>query len=234
VIRRTASCIAVLFSSLLTTLRAQSTGVQTSVRVVAIDSASGEVLRRALLWKFRRTPTGLVPAGSAMADSDGVIQLDSIVAWPVQVACAGQRIFDNHKVADLDEATVSAAAPTDTIRLRVDGTKCDRRPLVAEYSVWVGHYVSGFEESRLQLCNDSTRGVWVEYSKEWLTQPQPEWPEANNRYYPRYFVGFRGRMIGPYHYGHMGVADYELLVDSVLFVRSPRETDCPGMVRRGS
>jgi hypothetical protein len=169
-----------------------------------------------------------------MADSSGVIHLDSILAWPVDVACAGQRILDNHKLAELDEAIVSAAAPTDTIRLRVDGAKCDRRPLLAESGVWIGHFTEGFEESGLELCSDSTRRVWVEYSKEWSTKPQPQWPEGNDRYYPRYFVGFRGRMIGPYHYGHMGVSDYELTVDSVLFVRLPGETDCTDMARQGS
>jgi hypothetical protein len=143
-------------------------------------------------------------------------------------------ILDTHKLAELDEATVAAAAPSDTIRVWVDGAKCDRRPLLAEYSIWIGHFTEGFEESRLVLCSDSTRGVWVRYSDDWSRKPQPKWPEPNDKYYPRYFVGFRGRMIGPYHYGHMGVADFELTVDSVLFVRPPRQSDCAETVRQGS
>jgi hypothetical protein len=226
--------LVVVLSGVLARLEAQAPAASPSVRVVAIDSASGEVLRRTFLWKFRRTPSGLAPLSAAMADSSGILHLDSVLAWPVDVACAGQQILDTHTLAELDEATVAAAAPSDTIRVWVDGAKCDRRPLLAEYSIWIGHFTEGFEESRLVLCSDSTRGVWVRYSDDWSRKPQPKWPEPNDKYYPRYFVGFRGRMVGPYHYGHMGVADFELTVDSVLFVRPPRQSDCAETVRQGS
>jgi hypothetical protein len=168
-----------------------------------------------------------------MADSGGVMQLDSVSTWPVDVACAGRNILDNHKLAELDSATVAAGGATGTIRVWVDGAKCDRRPLFAEYSTWIGHFTEGFEESRLVLCSDSTREIWVSYAAGLLSSPQPKWPEPNDKYYPRYFVGFRGQMIGPYHYGHMGVADFELTVDSILFARSPTQSDCVDTMGQG-
>ena len=37
---------------------------------------------------------------------------------------------------------------------------------------------------------------------------------------------FRGTLIGPFAYGHFGMSDYQLTVDSVLFARLPSRNDC--------
>jgi hypothetical protein len=31
---------------------------------------------------------------------------------------------------------------------------------------------------------------------------------------------------GPFSYGHFGVSDYQLTVDSIMFARRPTATDC--------
>lgn len=197
-----------------------------TVRVMAIDSTTGQVLFRTKLWERRCGETNACLARAAQADSNGVIQLDSVLAWPVQVVCAGPEKYSEHTLVNLDSLQIATAAAADTTTLRMDATSCDRRPLIRRFGEWVGHYVPGFESSDLTLCDVPERKIWVAYSKDFNFNVQPQWPEGNDRYYPTYFVSFRGRLLGPGIYGHLGVADYLLTVDSVLFVRPPSKKDC--------
>ena len=114
----------------------------------------------------------------------------------------------------------------DTSVLPVDGTGCDRRVLAEEYGVWRGYYTEGFEISAFQWCDDSTRSIWVQYAEGAQARSPVAWPTHGAHDVPHYFVGFRGTLIGPFAYGHFGMSDYQLTVDSVLFARLPSRNDC--------
>lgn len=43
---------------------------------------------------------------------------------------------------------------------------------------------------------------------------------------PRYFVVWRGTLKGPGSYGHFGVSEFEMLVDSIVLVKVPGTSDC--------
>jgi hypothetical protein len=134
-------------------------------------------------------------------------------------------LYGGHDLTTID-STQLGAANRDPLILRVNSADCDRRELRTEYATWTGHYRSGFEESSLRLCDDSVRKIWVEYVPGFWNRPQVHWPPGSDRYYPEYFVRFRGTLVGPYSYGHFGVSPYELTVDSILFWREPRPDDC--------
>jgi hypothetical protein len=199
------------------------------VQVQVLDSTTGQSLLRTIMWEVRWSKDRHAAAArSARADTtNGVLRLDSVVTPQVQIQCVSKsHRFRGHMIAELDSTQMVMASGGDTLRLWTDGEPCDRRELVREHGTWTGHYVPGFESSDFRICGDTGRKIWVEFAPDFWDRPQQTWPEGGDRYYPRYFVRFRGRLVGPYSYGHLGVADYELTVDSVAFVRLASVRDC--------
>lgn len=98
----------------------------------------------------------------------------------------------------------------------------------------------GFEESAFQPCpadawflaSDSLgadpydRRAWVTWSPD--ARRGFEWPEAARGPLGdlRYYVEWRGTVVGPGNYGHMGISAFEFRVDSVLVVRAAQSSDC--------
>jgi hypothetical protein len=200
------------------------------IQVQVLDSSTGRPLLRTIMWELRWSKAGHASiARPAQADTNGVLRLDSVLAPQVQIQCVSRaQRFQGHLIADLDSIQMKAASGGDTLRLSIDGEPCDRRELVKEYGSWIGHYVPGFESSDFRICGDTGRKIWVQFAAGFWDRRQEKWPEGGDPFYPRYFVHFRGRLVGPYSYGHLGVSDYELTVDSVVFVRLASPRDCEG------
>ena len=115
----------------------------------------------------------------------------------------------------------------DTTTIAVDATGCDQREAPLERGgLWLGYYSSGFELSAFQWCGDTTRTIWVEYGQGAQARSPVDWPDYPADTVPQYFVGFEGRLVGPFSYGHFGMSQYQLTVDSVLFARRPSGRDC--------
>ena len=199
------------------------------IQVQVLDSTTGRPLLRTVMWELRWSKDGHASvARPARADTtNGVLRLDSVVTPQVQIQCVSKRgRFKGHFIAELDTAQMARASGGDTLQLWIDGEPCDRRELVEEYGSWTGHYIPGFESSDFRICDDTARKIWAEFAPGFWDRPQEDWPEGGDQYYPRYFVRFRGRLVGPYSYGHLGVSDYELTVDSIAFVRLAASRDC--------
>lgn len=199
------------------------------IQVQVMDSTTGRPLLRTIMWELRWNKDGHAStARAARADTtNGVLRLDSVVTPQVQIQCVPRRRrLEGHLIAELNSAQMARASGGDTLRLWTDGEPCDRRELVQEYGSWTGHYIPGFESSDFRICGDTARKIWVEFTPGFWNPPQDKWPEGGDPYYPRYFVHFRGRLVGPYSYGHLGVSDYELRVDNVAFVRLASSRDC--------
>lgn len=122
--------------------------------------------------------------------------------------------------------------PAPTTDSRVQRARADS---TREYR---GEWESGFETSTFRACNGAV------FSNVWLTlapgaTADVRWPDENlgGRNTFTYYVRVRGILRGPADrrhggagYGHLGTADYELLVTRLLEVRLPGEPDC--VVRR--
>ena len=100
-----------------------------------------------------------------------------------------------------------------------------------------GEWDAGFETSTFRGCNGTV------FSNVWLTLAPGattgvRWPNENQggRHTFTYYVRVRGILRGPADhrrvggYGHLGSADYELLVTRLLEVKLPGEPNC--VVRR--
>ena len=198
------------------------------LRVQVLDSATGRPLLRTWTYQWRRGPDGRsLWVGSSRADMrNGVLELDRVSGSYAQVLCArSDGLYGGHELTTID-STQLAAADRDSLTLRINSADCDRREVRTEYATWTGHYRSGIEESRLRLCGDSVRKIWVEYMPGFWNRPHVLWPPGNDRYYPEYFVQFRGALVGPFFFGHFGGSPYQLTVDSIFFVREPARGDC--------
>lgn len=199
------------------------------IQVQVLDSTTGQPLLRTIMWEIPWSKDGHAVSGRwARADTtNGVLRLDNVITAQIQVQCVSkENRFRGRMIAELDSGQMLLASGGDTLRLWTDGSGCDRRELIREYRTWTGHYIPGFESSDFQICGDTVRKIWVDFPHGFWDRPQPKWPEGGDRYYPRYYARFRGRLSGPYSYGHLGASDYELTVDSIAFVRLASPQDC--------
>jgi hypothetical protein len=145
------------------------------------------------------------------------------------------------QIVDLD-VRLSDSTTRRTIGVSTAG--CDTRPLRYMMGVFSGFWVSGFEESSFGLCGqetvflpgDSSHRVWVRFAgvseRQWKGL---KWPAAGEvrledgtvlKGYDAYFLRVRGVLEGPGHYGHMGVANFLLTVDTVLSIDTSGKNDC--------
>jgi hypothetical protein len=185
-----------------------------------LDTTSGLPLRRGLVCRI----------GGNCADADSIGRFDYPWLSPGEQAfvlrCdSGRRFFP----LDLDTLRVRVQ-PRERLDLRigVNGARCDQRPFEVSTREFRGHYTAGFEGSSFVPCSDTATGrIWVDLTNRVAEQKGVRWPpRSKGEYYQRLFVRWIGTLRGPYHYGHFGIADYLLSVDSILVVRRPSRRDC--------
>jgi len=118
---------------------------------------------------------------------------------------------------------------------------CDLRPVRRVTGIFRGRYTPGFEASEFVPCKadawfiptDSLATYPYDAKNAWVTwstfrNPELKWPPAPKDEYgnPVYYVRWRGTVVGPGRYGHMGVAPFQFFVDSVFELRASRKKDC--------
>src|SRR4029079_3088522 len=157
----------------------------------------------------------------ANPDSSGRYHLTISETTPIVLSVHCQAIRGFAKLLASDTVSVDAAKPLEK-NWEVIPNGCDPRFIRRANGVFRGHYVGGFEESSFVPCkndswvtpSDSIRDedtsfvAWVEFSKG--TTEGIHWPKAprNSWGSPRYYVRWRGTVIGPSSYGHMGVSPF--------------------------
>lgn len=184
-----------------------------------VDTSSGLPLRRGLVCRIGGQCRG--------ADSLGHFEYPWLSPGEqvFTVLCDTGRLFPR----ELDTLRVRLQ-PGQHLELRfgVNATGCDQRPFAVEVGEFRGHYTSGFEESSFVSCGDTAVfRTWVDLAGKAQQQERPRWPGAvRGESYQRVYVRWRGTLVGPFHYGHFGVASYHLQVDSILEVRRSSRHDC--------
>ena len=160
----------------------------------------------------------------ASPDTSGHYILDNLPAGVqvVKATCSGRTILSGKLLAE--DTLVLADGEARRFDVRASSAGCDMRAFSVRRGIYEGHYTFGFEESRFQSCKDSI-SAWVDFAPD-VSKSPPRWPKLNDAYYPTFFVRWRGTVRGPWHFGHLGVSDYQIVVDSILMVRLPSRTDC--------
>ena len=180
-------------------------------------------------------------------DSAGAFRLEELPLGrlAVTVACTSTRNWAELLHADSIEFTGDAPVVR---HWRVETAGCDLMPRRTWSGVLRGHITIGFEDGTFAPCQadagyyqgDSlaTRlgrfATWVEFSDR-ARSSGPAWPELPLASSYRYYAQVRGTVTGPGIFGHLGMGRYQLMIDSVLAVRLPSESDCaamPGEIRQ--
>lgn len=161
---------------------------------------------------------------------------------PLELHCPS-RTGLGRELAMLDVAVETGSATI--VNHEVAPGACYEPPYSERKGVFRGHWVPGFESSDFKPCPDSSLGIGSDLlpgkrlrrSSAWAKLSQAaqgqsiDWPDGAPRDAwgsPRYFVVWSGTLKGPGMYGHMGVSEFEMLVDHIVLVRIPREGDCNG------
>lgn len=223
------------------------TGAQTArlhgrISGVVRDADTGGPVQKASIFADDFVGGRLVARRWSQIDSAGGYRIDSVAGTVrLSVACARVR------------GPVGLAIGSDSVALRdsemvrhdlsVPTTGCDKRPIRHVSGIFRGHYAPGFESSAFVPCpvdawflpSDSlssyaydARLAWAEWSPG--ASRGLVWPDGAPRDsygVPHFYVRWRGTVIGPGQYGHMGVSPFEFRVDSVLEIRPAGPHDCP-------
>ena len=244
-IARSAACIAALLALDVTgapIVAAQSLGSGTASLEGTVRDSAGRSAQRtsvcAMIWQSR----AMTRSVCGQADSIGAFRVDSLPASQlrVTVSCAGLRPFAGKLLAsDSIEFAPGARVRRDWV---VSRAGCDSRPIRRVTGVFRGHFTPGFESSKFVPCpadawfapGDSLESYVYDAHMAWarfqpgVARQRLEWPAVVRDRYgnPRFYVRWRGTVVGPGRYGHLGVSPFEIWIDSLLELRAPSERDC--------
>lgn len=204
------------------------------------DSASGDPIQKSWVCAFIPAGPSALESRCARVDVLGAYRLDSLPAVGMRISISCETIRGIGRGLAYDSLVFA-----DSVALRRDWsvptTGCDRRPVRRVAGVFRGHYTPGFESSEFIPCaadgwfipGDSLDLYPFNARRAWATWPPGvgrnlEWPDAPRDRYgnSRYYVRWRGTVVGPGRYGHMGVSPFEFVVDTVLELRPPAQKDC--------
>ena len=220
---------------------AQSPVAETAVLEGVVRDMSGAPMQKALVCAdIPRGPSWLTSRCSR-TDSTGTYRVDSIATGRrgVSIFCETVRgLGSKHIVSDSIDFDDGAGVRRDWAVSRIG---CDPRTIRHVTGIFRGHYSPGFESSEFVPCpadgwftpGDSldwtpfnNRRAWVEWAPGLIQRLK--WPKAPQDEYgsSRYYVRWRGTVVGPGRYGHMGVSAFEIRVDSVMELRARGRRDC--------
>ena len=221
-------------------VQAQSSG-DTAVLEGIVRDMSGVPMQKSIVCADMPRPQGWQTSRCSRTDSTGTYRVDSIASGRrlVSVFCDTMRgLTSKHAASDSIAFDGGASVRRDWSVSRIG---CDPRMLRHVKGTFRGHYTPGFESSEFVPCpadgwfvpGDSldwypfdNRRAWAEWAPGF--RQRLRWPTAPRDKYgnSRFYVRWRGTVVGPGRYGHMGVSAFEIRVDSVMELRAPRRRDC--------
>lgn len=203
---------------------------------IVLDSASGRPPDRSTIC----ASFAAAVVRCARIDSAGAYRLDSLPLSSVDISvnCETMHSLGTGVVAARIAFSDSTPLHRDW-RLTIRG--CDPRPLRRITGVFRGQYTGGFETSAFVACRadswlvpsdsiDSARpgtaSAWADWPAHIASRMNWDVLKPDSFGTSRLYVRWRGTIVGPGRYGHMGSEPFELRVDSVLEFRAPRPQDC--------
>jgi len=221
---------------------AQNTQVRRSASIAGTvrDSGSLDYRRKFSVCTWVPRQPAMYSLSCAQVDTLGHYRLDDLplIRLRLSVQCETLGGMGKSVMADSVIFTDTALVRRDWV---VPSAGCDLRPLRHVTGIFRGHYTPGFESSKFVPCTadawfipSDSLGIYpYDAKRAWATWrsavPQKlKWPRAPRDDYgnPTYYVRWRGTVVGPGNYGHMGVSPFEFVVDSVLELRAPGKEDC--------
>jgi hypothetical protein len=223
-------------------LSAQNTSVQHAASLAGIvrDSGSLHYPRTFSICTWVPRDRSMYSLRCAQVDTLGSYRLDNLplTGLRISVQCETLRGYGKSVASDSVVFSDTGLVRRDWV---VPSVGCDLRPMRQVTGIFRGHYTPGFESSEFIPCkadawfipSDSlntypydAKHAWASWraaSRQKLNwTPAPRDQSGN----PTYYVRWRGTVVGPGRYGHLGVAPFRFFVDSVLELRAPGKKDC--------
>jgi hypothetical protein len=205
-----------------------ATGVA-SLTVEVVDEGTGRPLLRVMLEGRAEPAGGTVATLTDRADTTGILGIDSIpadVPYHFEVRCD----VDATQANLLDSTTVILKrGERHQWSVRASAQGCDQRPFIARQGLFTGYWKPGPDESAFASCDLTIPHAWVEFRAGALDAPEAAWPPDLDRESSPAFVRWDAEVIGPWHYGPKGDAEYLMTVRRIFELRGPRP---PGDCRR--
>lgn len=174
----------------------------------------------------------------------GSYRLDSLPPrWVrIEVTCAGPTILASRLLLNTSQMPARPIGPAQVALVSFRG--CDSRPVRTVHGRFAGHWSRGFEENAFVPCarsswripSDSLSPKAPGRAAAWVVSlpryKSPQWPARLSDGSPNgsggyvSYVEWTGTITGPSHYGHMGISDWAMRVDSVIVMRNPSRKDC--------
>lgn len=198
-----------------------------TVRVQVLDSAASRPIVSAGVQATGWT-------GLAWTDSVGRFTMTGVpLTTELRIRCPTTRRLAGRVVRR--QALVVRVLDT-TVVIRLGESECIDPPIQSTVGEFRGHYTSGFESSDFRPCgglpaaakvfDDTWGAAWVRYSPQFDWR-RVKWPKvADTTSYPMFYLRWHGTLTGPGSYGHLGLATYEFVVDSIVEIRLPSADDC--------
>jgi len=242
-IARVLTLVSLLAAASFTSAAAQSELLSRTASIAGTvrDSVSGRAPGRTSVCTFFPVGRSYLESRCATVDTLGAYRLDSLPARRLRVSVQCQTV----RGPTWKELAADSLGLTGNVVARRDWTVsvagCDTRLVRRVSGIFRGHYTPGFESSKFVPCAadawfipaDSLDAYSYDARRAWATLPKGlgerlAWPDAprDSHGNPRYYVRWRGTVVGPGSFGHMGVSPFEFFVDSVLELRAPAAKDC--------
>lgn len=179
----------------------------------------------------------------ADVDSTGSYELGDLPEGMLAVEVTCNPVFTGSLYRVLAADSIAARSDDQSRRnWSVSTAGCDQRIVRKVRGRYRGYYSTGFEESSFSPCpadawflpSDSlemypydARNAWLTLSDEatWPPIPQPLRPDTILGSV-RYYIEVSGTVIGPKPSGHLGVAAFELVADTIHERRRPTGAEC--------
>lgn len=221
--------IGILIATLVSVVSAQGQAPvgTASFRGRLVDSARHTPLIRGQLCVTFSISESYSIARCGHRQPDGWLLLDSMPAGRIDVvaSCATTQFFGKRLATIAVDFAAGEHREQDVV---VSSDGCDERPITSRAGEYSGYYTYGFEEGRFRWTGDTTLGIWVTFARRPASGGSIEWPASTEENpYPCVFVRWFGTLTGPDRYGHLGIASYQVSVDSVAEVRAAPKAACP-------
>lgn len=178
-----------------------------------VDSATGRPIVRGGVCTELRLGSAPTTAYCARTDTAGAFRLDLPAAGTMELVAYCRDVRPGSRQT---RTTTVVTGENRMMAWRMDGSRCDQRPLLSRAGEFTGHFVAGFEASNFQWTEDPERSIWVDFLPGAFPSAisRPAW--SREVPYPCLHVRWSGTLVGPDSYGHEGVATHRLLVERVF------------------
>ena len=210
-----------LFGALIAAFASASTDAQTgSIHGKAMLEESGLPFPGVLVTVDAPQYYGRHPVDSM---GDYLLKNVPVGTWNIEFHCPSANYVGREIATKSVIVTPGQSAKVEVI---VPDMHCDEPPYAELRTRFRGHILFGFEHSGFLPCNEEdlklSRNTFFQGNSIWVSN------SIGERLLPdvMYYVEFTGVLRGPGRFGHLGLSDYEVVIENLVEARKVEKPNC--------